>query len=351
MGTIYLLAIVLTAEGAIALQQRAELATEALPNEASPFDEMKSKMDKLQAGMAKATEHSQKVANKQKSIYESELRQQQEQIQKVEASNAGLAGDLASLRTGNARIREKCTAVMNDSQAVAAELRGLQEKIGFAQEFGRRTLKTFDSALHTSPELKVMRAATEEQHMHAEELEHERRLQELYSMSMFQLPAQEGETGPGSKAKDLMKELESSFDTVIDEQRASLASLKAAFEKEFKMGARHLETLLNQEAELKATKTLEEKLNSDLAAALKHLLVTHEYLLQHCDAARKFVAHLSERPIPVQEASFDSLPQAQAPTTLKTPPVQEESVDSLPEEVDVNKPNKPMKGWLGWLKR
>lgn len=251
------------------------------------FTAMSSQLAALETRLAEVQHQSALAVSKQKALYESKLKSQAAEIHAVEALNAQLTKKNDDILKSNSLLRKKATTLADVCNNLQKDLEILQTNVSVAAEFMRNAIGETDTMLHNSTELAVLDELAEQEKAESNANAYRDRLGAVGMFSLLQVPAKNS-----LQPQELLQQMFASFDELPKEQNASEMALKAAFEKQYQIGADHLKLLLDEQKQINNTRRELHGTHDRLNLAVKHVENIHEQLVRRSRSTRVYLEHL-----------------------------------------------------------
>jgi len=264
-------------------------------------DDLSQEVDRLQEKLrAFQEEQAAKIANK-RATYEHNLTALQKEIRTTEAANAVISDKIDHRKHDNQALLQHAHALSSDNDALRADLAALRLNLSSAVEFVERAL---DGANDTeAEELRVIRDLEARHEANSANREHRERLEEIESLDVSLLHLGNEGNVSDENPESMVESLGSSFESLVEGQHATEASLRELFLKHYSEGAEQLAKLVQVQGRLNNTLTIVTELHADLEEAVAHLDEVHESLKGQAKQLRGFAESLSLRELPVQASS------------------------------------------------
>jgi hypothetical protein len=253
------------------------------------FTAMSSQLAALETRLAEVQHQSALAVSKQKALYESKLKSQANEIHAVEGLNAQLTKKNDDIQKSNSLLRKKATTLADVCNNLQRDLEILQTNVSVAAEFMRNAIGETDNMLHNSTELAVLDELAEQEKAESSANAYRDRLGAvgMFSLLQVQAPAKNS-----LQPQELLQQMFASFDELPKEQNASEMALKAAFEKQYQIGADHLKLLLDEQKQINITRRELHGTHDRLNLAVKHVENIHEQLVRRSRSTRVYLEHL-----------------------------------------------------------
>jgi len=284
--------------------------SQALTVETSVFRKFTAKANILMSRLATAEDEGAAALMDSKAKYEFKLKAQHEQNLAVERQNEKIGQEITALYKVIADVRSGASELTKTSEGLTAELKALRQNFSTAQEFVENTINESATKLaYTSPELQVLGELNQQDAAEKQAREHESYLRwvataanrlallqtnrskvvsTMDSLVQHHLGSRLGPKQEVSNVEQIVTELAATLRDLSIAQNASDAQLRDMFEEEYKKNEEIHEALLENQAELNATKASALDLQGRVVEAKDHLQQTYTKLLSQTEAVKHF---------------------------------------------------------------
>mmetsp|Transcript_14465 Transcript_14465/g.31744 ORF Transcript_14465/g.31744 Transcript_14465/m.31744 type:complete len:813 (-) Transcript_14465:189-2627(-) len=237
--------------------------------------------------------HATSLADK-RAAYEHNLTALQRQISKTESINAAITTSTEQLKHQNQALLQNARDLSSNNDALRADLAALRINLTTAVEFVDLAMEGANDT--EAEELRVIRDLEARHEANRDNKEHQRRLDEIEAaLDVSLLHFVKADNDNDEDAQSLVASLQSSFEALAAEERATEASLEQLFLKHYSAGAQSLAELQETQERLNKTKAKHLELHEDLEEAVTHLHKVHETLESQAKQLRGFAESMSRR--------------------------------------------------------
>jgi len=253
------------------------------------FQQLTSQLKSLEESVEVSRKESAAALAQEHADQKGQLLQQERENAALEKSNAVITGEIEDLKKTNEKLRNEADELLADSADFRARLMDMQANMTNAQEFALEALTQLDDK--DVAELDVL---TELAKKEAEEEAEREKRQRLDAVASLRHAAMLEETPQmdSESTSSLVNGMTESLEKLQQAQALREATLKAAFEHDFQLGAKRHEELTKEHAELEASKQSLTSLQERLQAAVSHLTDTRRQLAEKVSSLRGFLRGL-----------------------------------------------------------